>query len=502
MSVVGTTAERKMCIGCGADVTSTRRFRDAGGRYYCERCNQVAGAQSSAPPTKLAGPKPQSEVIEPPDANMARSLGLLARVICAHCWHSFPPEQTLWVSQHSDLIGDAVLGPEKARRFLPSRFTPDGQAIDARGMACQTLACPRCHLPIPRSVIETAPLFLSMIGGPRSGKSYLLASMTWELRRLLPADFGLAFTDADTVSNQALNEYEATLFLPEDADAHVAIRKTEEQGELYDQIHLGGQDVTLPRPFLFNVRPTARHPRADQRARLSRVLCMYDNAGESFQPGKDRAGSPVTMHLARSRVLMFVFDPTQDPRFRDQCVALSQDPQLGIHRSSQRQETLLLEAAQRVRQYANLPPNKKHGSPLLVIVPKADVWSPLLGDDLAQEPILRNTVPGTMATVDSARIEQMSAKLRAILLKWTPEIVSAAEDFCDHVLYIPVSALGCSPELVEGKPGLYVRPKNIFPRWAAVPLLYMFAKWTTELVAGNARVVPAKPAPIAAMDRA
>lgn len=502
MSAVGTTPEQKVCIKCGADVTSARRFRDAGGHYYCERCNQVAAGAPPSSPAKVATDKAIPEVVEPPDANMARSLGLLSRVICPHCWHAFPPEQTLWVSQHSDLMGDAVLGPEKARCFLPSRFTPDGQAIDARGMTCPTLACPRCHLPIPRSVIETAPLFVSMIGGPRSGKSYLLASMTWELRRHLPADFGLAFTDADTVSNQALNEYEATLFLPEDSNAHVAIRKTEEQGELYDQIHLGGQDVTLPRPFLFNVRPTDRHPHADQRARLSRVICMYDNAGESFQPGKDRAGSPVTMHLARSRVLMFVFDPTQDPRFREQCIPLSQDPQLGTYRSSQRQETLLLEAAQRVRQYSNLPPNKKHGSPLMVIVPKADVWSALIGEDLTQEPILPASVAGKLGMVDSARIEQLSVKLRGVLLKWTPEIVSAAEDFCDHVVYIPVSALGCSPELVEGKPGLYVRPKNIAPRWAAVPLLYMFAKWTTELVAGNTRIVQAKPPPIAVAQRA
>src|SRR4051812_12196953 len=168
MSVVGERPEHKICIKCGADVTSKRRFRDPGGRYYCENCNQSGGGESAALAAASIGATDMPGIVQRPDANMARALGLLSRIICPHCWNAFPPEQTLWVSQHSDLLGDAVLGPEKARRFLPSRFTPDGQAIDPRGMACQTLACPRCHLAIPRSIIETAPLFLSMIGGPRS----------------------------------------------------------------------------------------------------------------------------------------------------------------------------------------------------------------------------------------------------------------------------------------------------------------------------------------------
>jgi hypothetical protein len=32
-----------------------------------------------------------------------------------------------------------------------------------------------------------------------------------------------------------------------------------------------------------------------------------------------------------------------------------------------------------------------------------------------------------------------------------------------------------------------VRPADIDPHWALVPLLYMFAKWTTSLVASNVK---------------
>jgi hypothetical protein len=479
--VAETVQHRKVCVRCGADVAETKRFKDADGHYYCTACYQAAQA---------SGATANAATVALPDHSTARALGLLPTITCPHCWAQFSPSQVLWVAQHSDLHGDPVLGPEKAKRFLPTRFTPHGQAIDSRGAACQLIACPRCHLIVPRSVIELAPLFLSVIGGPKSGKSYFLACMTWELRRTLPSQFGLSFSDADTISNQVLTEYEGTLFLAEDPQKLVAIRKTELEGELYDQINLGGQVMSLPRPFLFDIRPAADHPHAAKRAECSRMVCMYDNAGEHFQPGMDRAGSPVTMHLARSRALMFLFDPTQDPRFRELCKGLSNDPQLNGARNTQRQETLLTEASLRVRRYANLPPNTKHQRPLIVVVPKSDVWGKLLeGEDLINDPFILSALKGKLAGVDTRRIDRVSRKLRSLLAQRTPELVSAAEDFCEHVVYIPVSSLGCSPEeaTLPGATGtgLFVRPSQIGPRWASVPVVYMLSKWASGLLANN-----------------
>ena len=124
----------------------------------------------------------------------------------------------------------------------------------------------------------------------------------------------MSFSDADPVLNRQLNEYEDSLFLnsaPNKLSPLASlIRKTEEQGELYDTVTYGTQTVRYPRPFLFAMQPETGHPNADDAARLGRVVCLYDNAGESFQPGKDVVGSPVTRHMAHSRVLYFVFDPT------------------------------------------------------------------------------------------------------------------------------------------------------------------------------------------------
>ena len=113
-------------------------------------------------------------------------LPLLPRTTCPHCWASFAPEEALWVSAHTDLLGDPRLGPDEPQRFLPTRFDVDGHALDARGLACHHLACPKCHLGMPRGLLEMEPAFVSILGTPACGKSFLLTALTWELRRLLP----------------------------------------------------------------------------------------------------------------------------------------------------------------------------------------------------------------------------------------------------------------------------------------------------------------------------
>src|SRR5580693_6142741 len=108
------------------------------------------------------------------------SLTLLKRIACPHCWKQFAPDEVLWISTHPDLAGDSRLGPEKLRRFLPSRFNVAGEALDAKGHACHDLACPHCHLHVPKAFLEIEPIFVSILGTPGCGKSFYLAASTWE----------------------------------------------------------------------------------------------------------------------------------------------------------------------------------------------------------------------------------------------------------------------------------------------------------------------------------
>jgi hypothetical protein len=186
---------------------------------------------------------------------------------------------------------------------------------------------------------------------------------------------------------------------------------------------------------------------------------------------------------------MFLLDPTQDPRFRAKCKAVSQDPQVLEPMQTVRQETILSEAAIRFRKHAGLSAHQKAGRPLLVLVAKSDIWGPLMaGEDLITEPVIRAApspqTGGHLAMLDMDRIDAISGKVRELLLGVTPEVVSTAEDFAEEVVYIPVSALGHSPEKYPDKNGLLIRPRDIHPHWVTVPLLYSYARWATGLIAG------------------
>lgn len=412
---------------------------------------------------------------------------LQARVACPHCWHGFPPDRALWISQHPDLVGDQRLGQDQQRRFLPTRFRIDGTAFDERGFPCHELACPKCHLPVPRAMFEMEPFFLSIFGAPASGKSYFLASMTWQLRKTLPQHFALSFGDADAASNHRLQQYEGLHFLNPNHDGLVAIEKTETHGDLYDTVLFGDQSVSYLRPFLFCLNPLERHPNFKAGARISRAICLYDNAGESFLPGQDTATNPVTRHLAHSQALFFLFDPSQDVRFRSACKGKTSDPQM-VERAERsgrerpvRQETILLEAGQRVRRYAGLSQNTKHSRPLIIVVTKYDCWSFLLDGQKLQSPWAENTTV-SISAMRLETVESMSQKVRALLWKLTPELVSAAETFAEHVIYIPVSATGCSPEQDPQTGALGMRPRNIQPQWVEVPMMYAIARWSKGVI--------------------
>lgn len=406
---------------------------------------------------------------------------LRTRVTCPHCWQHFAPEEILWVSAHAGLLEDPLLGSDHQQRFLPTRFNVNGSAIDARGMVCQEVACPNCHLSIPRAMLEMPPMFISIMGTPSCGKSYFLASMTWQLRQRLPKYFNMTFGDADPTSNKVLNHYEEEQFFNPQNDQIVKLAKTEEQGDLYDTVRYGDQVVTYPRPFLFALRPSGAHPHVARAREVSRVLCLYDNAGESFEPGKDTAVNPVTRHLARSQALMFCFDPTQDPRFRDACQSSSSDPQIVEQPVTARQETVLHEVGDRVRKHTDLQQDQKHPRPLIVIVTKYDAWWPLLGRERLDVP-WGKTRSGVCALMMST-IQETSKQVRQLLWRYSPEIVAAAESFAENVLYVPVSATGRGPERDAATGTWGIRPRDINPMWTEVPLLVTLAKWGGGMIA-------------------
>ena len=386
-------------------------------------------------------------------------------LICPYCWNRLQPEDILFIASHPELLGDPVLGADELQRFLPTRFTPEGLAIDAGGVVSPDMACPTCHMRLPASVTNQPPLFMSIVGAPGSGKSYFLASAVWRLRTTLPKVFGVRFMDVDAITNQWLNDYEEKLFFQVDEEGYQTIAKTDMQApSVYREIKLNNMRVSLPLPSLFSLHASSDYvERPDIPS--NRTLVLYDNAGEHFQAGADSAATPGTKHLVHAEGILFLFDPTEDPRFRSILSRDSSSAQFSA--KTHRQDILLIETIGRIRKYLGMSSNDRIRKTVIVGISKADLLPDYLS--LAEDPW--RILPGSKdAALDMQVITKMSNVVRSLLEKFAPEIVATVESFAESVLYVPNSALGHHPS----KAG--IRPCDIKPRWVEVPLLYVLSR--------------------------
>lgn len=393
------------------------------------------------------------------------------RITCPHCWHSFPPSDTRWVAHHPDLDDDVKVTSGQ-RRFLPTMYDVHGSALDPRGEVCSILACPRCHLEIPRDLVELPNTFFSILGSPSSGKSYYLTAALYRLRTTLAQHFSISFEDSDPTANQKIHEYEETLFLNSDHSSPVALEKTEMDGDLYASVEMEpGRVVTLPQPFSFRMRLLPEHHKYVRIPKNGRVFCLYDNAGEHFLPNASTANSPGTKHLAVSKSLLFVFDPTQHHNVRKVLANVATDPQISSKARSTRQDQILTEAGRRIRADRGMAPDDRDKRPLIVVLTKYDAWKRLARDTELKATWAMTRGNDGIVRLNVPQIRQLSDQFRKVMQKYCPEVVAAADAFSEDVIYIPCSALGCSPTKLDNGV-LAINPRDVNPVWAEVPLLY------------------------------
>ena len=434
------------------------------------------------------------------------------KLSCPHCWKEFRTTQLLFISESPDLPADPKL-PSDRLRFLPQRFNLAGAALDPHNVPCEKMACPECHLPIPRPWLELNSFFISIAGAPASGKSYFLASMIWQLRKTLAQNFCTNFTDTDPHANRRVFEYETTLFAGSaDPNKLVRIDKTDVGGDIYNNTILNGTPTQLAQPFTYTTEPMPNHPLLHKASRTQQVICVYDNAGEHFLPGADHTAAPVTRHMAKSDVLLFIFDPTQDVRFRSACTERVNDPQMvdeagmqsdivsRIH--STRQETVLTNILTQIRNLKFLSAREKIKIPLIIVLSKYDAWQQLVRNKFPAGKAPHERQPWKRTNVETTRVynsdivNEYSQITRTMLLELIPNLVSTAESAVEMVTYIPVSATGGPPELGEadeqGIRPLCYRPKNVKPIWVEVPFFhaqYLVNKSTIPVIRNGKAVM-------------
>jgi hypothetical protein len=390
---------------------------------------------------------------------------------CPHCWLKFSLGDVMHVAAHKSLQGDNLLGEEQMLRFLASSFNDKGQALDAMGSPCTDLACPHCHWKLPPGFLNLKPKILSIVGAPSSGKSYYLSVLVKMLEKTLYKNFGIAFYDADPSENSQLTQMKNRLFSGATA-AEAQLSKTALEGDMYVEVSRLGRKVRMPKPFIFTVSPVNDSDRATS-------IVFYDNAGEHFEPGANKADSPGAQHIAAAEGIFFLFDPTYNLEFRRILSSKTTDPQIKDRRFDQ-QETLLAEMNSRVKGLMGIDFREKITKPLALLVGKCDVWQDLIGREH-----LKNAVVDGKLDLDVIR--KLSDLVREKLLEITPAIVANAESISDNVMYFPVSSFGCSPDLLgtdpdSGHPILSPDPNKISPILVEIPTLWVLSQLNCDLV--------------------
>ncbi len=373
---------------------------------------------------------------------------------CPYCRAVSDLADVLSVSVSPSLIGDPVLGESEQSRFLPSQFTANGLAVDSEGGVCTEIACPHCHMSLPRNLLETPQVVMSVIGAAGAGKSVFLASSIWQCRQLLGRLFGITFMDLDPVANRWINAYEEKLFFQEDDTTLQQIEKTDLQASnVTRSVFLDGDIVLLPLPSFFQIKTREGTPQS---------LVVYDSAGEHFRAGADSASSLVTLNMLGADALFFMYDPSADPRFRAML-----DRGSGTARNyAQRQDILLAEMSARIMRHLGNRGEARLSRPLLFGVSKAD----LLQRHLPLDMPLYSQQPNGRYALDVAALTELSQKTADLLECIVPEVVATARNVADSVWFMPVSALGHNP-MREG-----VRPCDIKPVWTELPVVFTLAK--------------------------
>lgn len=361
-------------------------------------------------------------------------------------------------------------------RFLASHFSITGDAIDPLGGTCTDTACPRCHLKVPRMLAIRDKMAISIFGSPSSGKTYFLASMVHQMAREF-ARLGLQVDEVDPEANAVLNEYQFRMF-HQPPGRKVVLLKTDTGGQWYNEVVVDGMPKQLPKPFLYRVEQVAETAEKS----LGWVVSVYDNAGESFEPGGDSEDNPVTRHMAQADGLLFVYDPTQEVSFCAACREKSDDPQWKEPRITA-QATLFSEAMNRVRNYRGLLPTDRIDMPLIVVLQKFDAWSFLLDSSDLPTYLSETKQEEGRLNYNAEAVESVSRSCRSMLQKYAPEVLARIEGACrpDNVTFIPVAATGGPPSVAEEDfpedevtvGAKYFRAGDIKPSWVEVPLLQL-----------------------------
>jgi hypothetical protein len=387
----------------------------------------------SSPPVEIA-PKPEPE---PEPARQAEPIPEIpsnkGEFQCPICWLQFEGKHIKHIASHKNLMGDSILGKADFRRFTPTKWDSSGNALDDFGVASPDTSCPHCHERLPAGFGEFKQHIFSIVGAPSAGKSYYLAILLKSLKRHLFHKFEISFMDQDPEYNIELNDIINKLFSARSA-TEGRIQKTQMKGSNYKQVVRGGEEVDLPKPYIFNISRTKVE-------NTDSCLVFYDNAGEHFLPSNSKAQDFHILHVAKASSLFFLYDPLVNIDIKHALIKIESD-QLKLDSVPDQQASILSQMNVKISRALGKPTAEKLDAPLAVMVGKCDIWHSLVPDwDKISDPTNKDSV------LNHGIIDANSNIIRGFLNEYAPEIVASVERISRNVRYFPISAFGHKPKI-------------------------------------------------------
>ena len=292
---------------------------------------------------------------------------------------------------------------------------------------------------ISRASLEIPSVVISLLGASGSGKSVFLTSTVFTMRQQARR-LGLRFQDADLSLNKQLTSDEQRMFLDPAAEEYrpfnSAVEKTKEEDGRFRSSRIDGHIASFVPPYTFVVIPSDGHPKVGEAHRLSRLLCLYDNAGEHFRPVRRCSGE--THDPASSSFKGIDVHVRSNEKFEG-CWQLGD--KLTGDWPGDRQDIVLIEAANRIREHAGISSTDPIPQAVVVVLTKFDVWRTLLPEIEELNPL--RAWPGTnIECLAWNEVKTTSALCRDLLCRYSPELVTAADSISNDVVYVPVASVG------------------------------------------------------------
>ena len=414
------------------------------------------------------------------------------KIMCPSCWEYFSLEDVLWFARfHKEIEPDPFLTEYDSIRFLPEHFTPSGKAICENGDECELLACPHCHLEIPRSYLNSFPIVTSVVGGVGVGKSYYHATLVQWIRDSLKKNFGwhgelatyVHQRDGKRPGNEKLTDQAEILFplrrlTEEEENVPVTLEKTDQDDNCQEVKRPTGPNGEMRMekliiPFIYDLIPSNGLLNVNENSTSLYSVCLYDHAGENLRLGTDAV--KLSQHLKTSNAIFFLYDPTYNGRF---------SKAMGYSGTT---ETNQWDIPSNVfRNMKNMITNDVVAMidvPLVVIVTKCDLWMHLLTPE-SQKNLMSNPwgSKSGVCSLSQSTLRDVSVDIRNLMEKYDVSFVNDVEQFASDVLYVPVSATGnVKPEVGPDKVPRY-KPHSLKPIWIGVPFLYVLARHRDRLI--------------------